>query len=520
MRAASVGDLLDQLHGVGVELLSDPAGRDLAVRRPVLHDGPPPSTRDGLLLLAGMRPDAAEASAVVLEAAAAGFRSVAVKPQGADPAPLAAVADEAGVALLAVHDEVEWLHLAGILGTIVDAAVQRDLAGPDAAVGDLFGLANAVAAAVGGATAIEDVKQRILAYSTVPGQPIDEDRREGILGRQVPDLPENEAQYRELYRSTGVLRFDPVPPAMGRLAVAVRAGAELLGSIWVVDTGESRADVEVSLVAAADMAALHLLRARSAEDVVRHQRGELVRGLLAGDLPAAPTVDRLGLATGGPYVVLAFEPAAGADVSTSRITDLVTLHLDARLGPTAACTTGGAVHVLAAGGRVPTPARLVRLCREVASTAASSLRTPLVAAVGRLTDDPALVQASRSDADRVLDLLRSDPGTTVASAEELADRLALASLAGSVATSPDLESRSGRAIMAHDAAHGTSYSTLLLAWLESQGEVSACAARLTVHPNTVRYRLRRAAELFDLDLDDPDQLLVLWLTLRCAILAR
>jgi DNA-binding PucR family transcriptional regulator len=35
-----------------------------------------------------------------------------------------------------------------------------------------------------------------------------------------------------------------------------------------------------------------------------------------------------------------------------------------------------------------------------------------------------------------------------------------------------------------------------------------------VHPNTVRYRLRRAAELFHLDLDDPDEVLTLWLALR------
>jgi DNA-binding PucR family transcriptional regulator len=37
-----------------------------------------------------------------------------------------------------------------------------------------------------------------------------------------------------------------------------------------------------------------------------------------------------------------------------------------------------------------------------------------------------------------------------------------------------------------------------------------------MHANTVRYRLRRAVELFGLDLDDADQMLVLWLSLRAA----
>jgi len=98
--------------------------------------------------------------------------------------------------------------------------------------------------------------------------------------------------------------------------------------------------------------------------------------------------------------------------------------------------------------------------------------------------------------------------------------LVLASLGDLLSGNPDLTARSAPAILAHDAEHGTTYATVLLAWLESQGDVSACASRLTVHPNTVRYRIRRAAELFDLDLGDPDQLLVLWLTLRCAALAR
>jgi len=42
---------------------------------------------------------------------------------------------------------------------------------------------------VGGAAAIEDPYLRVLAYSTLPGQPIDEHRRQGILGLQVPLRP-------------------------------------------------------------------------------------------------------------------------------------------------------------------------------------------------------------------------------------------------------------------------------------------------------------------------------------------
>ncbi len=512
-----MGDLLDALHGVGITLLSDPAGRALGVRRVVLHDGAVPPTRRGLLLVPHHGVDPAD---IVRSAAAGGYGAVALKPYASSTTRLAAAADSLGIALLGVDDELEWLHLAQLLGTVLDVAGQRDLSGSDVPVGDLFGLANAVAAATGGATAIEDVQQRVLAYSTVPGQAVDEDRREGILGRQVPDLPENEEQYRTLYRTTGVVRFDAAAPALPRVAITVRAGAEPLGSIWLVDArGDLGPDIDAPLVAAAELAALHLLRARSAEDVARHERGELVRDLLTGGPDAPDALSRLGVDTSGPFVVLAFQPRRGPTTTTpsSRLLDLVTLHLDARTGPTAATSVAGTVYALASGHRVPDAPRLATLARRLVVTAASSLRMEIVAGVGHVVDDARLVVESRTAADQVLALLRADVSLgDVNTAAELADQLSLAGLASALDADVRLQSAPGRAILAHDARHATSYASLVLTWLDSLQDVGACADRLSVHPNTVRYRLRRARALFGLDVQDADQMLVLWLTLRCA----
>ena len=518
MREPSVGDVLDALHGVGVTLLSDPAGRLLGVRQPVLHDGDVPSTRRGLLLLPGARADDVATADVVRSAAARGYGAVALKTYGAPAAGLAAVADAAGIALLGVDDELEWLHLAQLLGTVLDVAGQRDLPG-DIPVGDLFGLANAVAAATGGATAIEDVQQRVLAYSTVPGQPMDDDRREGILGRQVPDLPENDEQYREVYRTAGVVRFGAAPPALPRVAIAVRAGAEPLGSIWLVDPrGDLGPEIDAPLVAAAELAALHLLRARSAEDLARHERGELVRDLLTGRLDAPVALTRLGVDPTGPFVVLAFRPRHGpvTTAPSSRLLDLVTLHLDARIGPTAATAVAGTVYALASGHRLPDAARLTALVRGLVATAASSLRADVTAGIGRVVDDAQLVAESRGDADMVVELLGTDPTLgDVGAADLLAVRLALARLATTLEGDPRLQSGAARAMLEHDERHATAYAPLMLAWLDSLQDVGACAERLSIHPNTVRYRLRRAQALFGLDRRDADELLLVWLTLRC-----
>jgi PucR C-terminal helix-turn-helix domain len=54
----------------------------------------------------------------------------------------------------------------------------------------------------------------------------------------------------------------------------------------------------------------------------------------------------------------------------------------------------------------------------------------------------------------------------------------------------------------------------LLAWLESADSAGAAASRLHVHPQTVRYRLRRLTELFGDALSDPDSRFALQVALR------
>ena len=54
----------------------------------------------------------------------------------------------------------------------------------------------------------------------------------------------------------------------------------------------------------------------------------------------------------------------------------------------------------------------------------------------------------------------------------------------------------------------------LRAYLDAHGDVGAAAERLGVHPNTLRYRLRRLGELTGVDLRDPDARLVTELQLR------
>jgi DNA-binding PucR family transcriptional regulator len=54
----------------------------------------------------------------------------------------------------------------------------------------------------------------------------------------------------------------------------------------------------------------------------------------------------------------------------------------------------------------------------------------------------------------------------------------------------------------------------LRVYLDSFGDVATAARQLHVHPNTVRYRVRRIEDVLTTSLTDPDVRLVLSLSLR------
>jgi DNA-binding PucR family transcriptional regulator len=54
----------------------------------------------------------------------------------------------------------------------------------------------------------------------------------------------------------------------------------------------------------------------------------------------------------------------------------------------------------------------------------------------------------------------------------------------------------------HDDQHGSDYQRTLAAWLDHPGAPTQAARAIHVHPNTMRYRMSRIADLAGLDLDD------------------
>ncbi|MFJ8024300.1 PucR family transcriptional regulator [Streptomyces sp. NPDC096311] len=516
MDACTLGDLLDVVGGPSVRLQTAPAGLAVPVTEALLYDAHAPLTRapGALLLAVGVR--ASAAGPLARAAAQAGMSGLVVR--GTD-GPLAE-AESAGVALLSVDEDAAWHHVHLLLASAIGARPSAAGSG----LGDLFALADAVAAAVGGATAIEDPRQRILAYSTVPGQPVDEDRRTGILGLQVPGSPANSEQYRVLFAADGVVRLPALEGSdnLPRLAVPVRAGGETLGSLWVVDDGGLAPDAEEALAQGASTAALLLLRARAAQELARHQNGDLLRRLLDGTADPAGAAHRLGMGLGpdgnpAPVRVAAFvldSSVSAADVEQTalRLLDLVRLQCEARYGRHAGVLVDGVVYALLPAFGERGGARHRGLAEDIVGRAGQALRVPVRAGLGDVVGGLAEVRASRDDADLVLRVL--GPDLPVATVEEVRPRVTLLRLAEVLGERRELSAGGWRRVLAHDVEHGTEYARTLVAWLDAGCDMAGAARLLAVHANTCRYRLRQARQQLGIDLDDPDERLVLWLQLR------
>jgi sugar diacid utilization regulator len=69
------------------------------------------------------------------------------------------------------------------------------------------------------------------------------------------------------------------------------------------------------------------------------------------------------------------------------------------------------------------------------------------------------------------------------------------------------------ALSAHDREHGTAHLATLTAWLDFHGDPKSAAHALRIHPNTLRYRMRRLGEVASVDLSSPRVRLALRLQL-------
>jgi DNA-binding PucR family transcriptional regulator len=509
--------------------VSAPRGLDVGVGIPTLFDElDSGSVLPGDVVLGvGVAARPREAVGFIEEAGACGAAAVVLKLSDEPGPELIDASTRTGVALLAAPPAVSWGHLYTLLRVAGGAAMPAGVLVDGVPMGDLFALANAIATMVGGAVTIEDPQSYVLAYSSAD-LPIDEARREVILGRRVPERflrrLREAGVFQRLQTTDDVVTYvDQEEDVLPRLAVGIRAGGELLGSIWIAEATESLgSDAKAALQEAARMAALHLIRHRSSGDLERRQRGELVRGLLEGDMnPEAASL--LGFASDTAVTVVALRVEDPHDVAPSsadvvarieRVVGLVALYFESFQRHVSQVTIGQTIYVMIPETRDRERARLLQLIGDLIERARATVHTRVVSGVGSTVPSVAAASWSRRESDLAIRVLANHPDRSIAPIEEVRAETIVLALRDHAVGDDYLRSGPVEALRVHDEQKGTSYIETLEAYFSAYGYVPLAAKAIFVHPNTFRYRLRRLTEISGLNLDDPLERLVAELQLR------
>ena len=532
---ASLGRVLDDLGSMLLELVHGDPERAAPVGSVVIHDpdDSPVLPPHALVLGVGVSEPAAIA-ALIAEIGAQDAVALILRSSVPAPPSVREAADEAGVVLLGLRRGAPWAHLAAMLRSLlaegeVDAADAESLLGLPS--GDLFAVANAIAALIDAPITIEDRSSRVLAFSGRQEE-ADASRVETILGRHVPERYEQvlteRGVFRELLRTDQPVRIAPIADSrhgysLPRLAISVRAGDEVLGSIWAVtnqDLTEERADM---LRDAAKLVAMHLMKLRAGSDAQRRLRVDLLSSALEGGAGARGALERLGLA-GQPLLLL------GATFSQSdqardddpafvqerqRLGDAFAVYLHAVQPRGTTAMIGGIAYGLlpTVAGAEEAEARGQRLAADFLDRVGDRYRP--VVGIGPIARDTGELVHARAWVDRAVRVLAQGRGhRRTAGIDDIHVESLLLELRDLAAVRGDRPTGGVRRLLEYDRKHGAHLVDTLAAWLDHYGDVTAAAQAAFVHPNTFRYRLRRVAEVGGVNLKDPDERFAAMLQLR------
>lgn len=398
--------------------------------------------------------------------------------------------------------------------------------GIDAVVG-------ALATLVGGPVLVFDARGGLLAHRSFRTELDDE------------TIGELERELRERTRGGGAgdaggrRGFAPSAGALAGRALALPVGASgprngdgdgaPLLQAWLVaakDSGTLSEFDRLTLHQAVTIVALELLRRRVAEETERRLAGDVLSGIVNGELSGADLGRRLepfGLGVRVGVIVLSPpRPGAGG--------------LAAAEGALAAALRGEAADGLVAihdglvGALVPglDEEELFPLARRISERATRTLGLPLRLGVGRAVASPEARRAFHEArcALEALALARphSDEGgddgngggttkTTVATYRDLGSFQLLLSLQDDDALRLFCDSILGP-IEESEGAYGGELMRSLEAFIEENGQWERAAKRLYCHRHTLRYRIRRVEELTGRSMGSARDRIEFWLALR------
>jgi sugar diacid utilization regulator len=327
------------------------------------------------------------------------------------------------------------------------------------------------------------------------------------------------------------------PPADGEPGVPVLVGERLLGHFTAPDLhGDLAIAARLVLHAAASAAGRQLDLARRARELPSRSRSELLAELLMSDAALGEELlDRarqLGVPVAGWHVAVRIEVENLDEVERDEVHRFELLETAGQVALQAAARTGGTWHTSRVARAVvlvrmtssyPGPQAGLRAARS-AERAVQAIHARLPGlqvrgGVGTPHEGPMGLRASAAEARVALVAARAAGRPDgVATHDAVGIKRMLMEWYASDTARTSVRDQLAPLEQLGPARGETAIRTLA-AYLDQQGSIVRTAEALHLHRNAVTYRLRRITDLLGVDLDDPDQRLVLQLACRARLLA-
>jgi hypothetical protein len=387
---------------------------------------------------------------------------------------------------------------------------------------DLFDAVDTMARLLGGSVIVKDVDFRVLAHSAVPGQPNDEGRRSAILNRRSADhwlqwMEESGIRGR-LINSDELIRFDnPWATSLIRYIQPIRAVDQLVGYLWLYFETEPDVEAPRTMFEFAQLLAPEV--ARRGRALTENPGGHELRQFLAGGLSANRVASILGVDEQSNIVVIAVDVEAtksDAVIIRNRAVRALALYTQMHLASSLVGTVDQQIYLLYASPTLLEP-DVEAIVRAISKHLTRAVQTKVRAAAGGIHQGLAEAEISRNEADLTLRVLRTkNDWERDGLFASMRHDIVLNEIVDVLRARPILVRGLLDRLITHDRQYNTDYVTTLRVYISSFGDMRAAAQSLNLHPNSLRYRVKRLTEIGGLDLDDPKLRLALQLLLEMA----
>lgn len=390
---------------------------------------------------------------------------------------------------------------------------------------DLFDDVDSLARLIGGPVTIEDVDFRVLAYSAVPGQADDLARRAAILNRKTPErwlrwISESGLHDQLAHADRPIHLHLPWVTEIARHIQPITHSGHIVGYLWLMNDATQLSEETIRVVREfAERLAPELA------ERLRHRPvnpgGRALSQFFAGVLPARALTPLLEVDELDSEVVVIAVQAVRDRPSTvpTALSDragaqrALTLYADLQLPNALVALEHDTLFVLMAAASVEDRTVTAALDGIVAQLR-GVLGAGVIAGAGRVHTGLAHATDSRFEAQQVLHVLRAGGGEVSHGQFETlrCDIVLQAALDAVDACGPvttQIKEQLGAAGPLRDEQLRT-----LGCYFDAAGDIRTAARNLRIHPNTLRYRLRRVEQMTGLDLSDSPTRLALELVLK------